>query len=97
MQVERTKMRMTCDRITLLRFLREQLEEDDRLDFLFHLDDCPNCWDAVYNATKAAHPHFYKRPPRKSSQFSDSEIRSLEGNAAKVGEEDTEEVFDVVA
>lgn len=38
-----TDMRV-CDRQTLVRFLRDQLEEDDRLDFLFHLDKCASCW-----------------------------------------------------
>ena len=83
-----------CDRKMMLSFLRDQLEQDDRLVFLFHLDECPNCWDTVYNATKATHPHFYKRPPRKTTEFSEKEIRSLEGNTDRT-EDETEKIFEV--
>ncbi len=50
-----------CNRQTLAAFLRNELAEDDKLDFLIHVDSCTHCWDAVYAATKAAHPHYYKR------------------------------------
>ncbi|MGW8181231.1 MAG: zf-HC2 domain-containing protein, partial [bacterium] len=45
-----------CDREVLVKFLDKKLEEDDRLDFLFHLDACPSCWEEVYNAEKKTHP-----------------------------------------
>ena len=83
-------MSMTlCDRKIVRSFLTEQLQEDDRLDFLFHLDECPNCWEAVYNGTKATHPHFYKQPSKKS-KFTDAEVRKL-----AAGKEQKEEVFEV--
>lgn len=78
-----------CSGKTVRSFLSEQLEEDDRLAFLFHLDECPNCWEAVYNGTKANHPHFYKQPPKKA-KFSESELNKLE-----FGKEEKEEVFEV--
>jgi hypothetical protein len=29
------------------------------------VDGCAHCWDEVYNATKAQHPHFYKSTSRQ--------------------------------
>jgi len=78
-----------CDRKTVRDFLNEQLREDERLDFLLHLDDCPNCWETVYAATKATHPHFYKRAP-KNAKFTDAELKKLEA-----GKERKEEIFEV--
>jgi hypothetical protein len=78
-----------CDRKTVRDFLNEQLREDERLDFLLHLDDCPNCWETVYAATKATHPHFYKRAP-KNSKFTDAELKKLEA-----GKDRKEEIFEV--
>jgi anti-sigma factor RsiW len=83
-------MQVICDRKILLAYLRGLLEEDDRLDFLIHLDACPRCWEAVYNATKAAHPHYYKKPPKKS-HLDERDLRRLE--SGKKG--DQEEVFEV--
>lgn len=78
-----------CDRKTVHGFLSEQLPEDERLEFLFHLDECPNCWEAVYSGTKAAHPHFYKQPPKKS-KFTEAELTKL-----AAGKERKEEIFEV--
>lgn len=78
-----------CDRSTLVRFLQNQLEEDDRLDFLMHLDACPNCWESVYSAAKAAHPHFYKRPI-KTERFADVDLSALVDN-----DEESEDVTEV--
>lgn len=60
-----------CNRQTLAAFIKNQLAEDDRLDFLFHVDSCPHCWEAVYAATKAAHPHYYKKG--KTAKLADLE------------------------
>ena len=66
-----------CDRVSLGRFLRRELDEDDRLDFLFHLDNCSDCWQEVYNAEKATHPEFYKKPPARSRVL-EKELQRLE-------------------
>ena len=78
-----------CDRRTLVDFLKDGLEDDDRLEFLFHLDTCTGCWEEVYNAAKSTHPHFYKKPP-KVSQLLEKELRRLD--KAEVEEEDFTEV-----
>lgn len=84
---------LSCDRILLAGFLRDQLEENDRLNFLFHLDDCTTCWDAVYDATKASHPHFYKRPTRRQAQqFVEPD---LDAEVTEDSKEESEEVFEV--
>lgn len=54
-----------CNRDLLAGFLTNQLGIDDRLDFLAHLEDCPRCWDEIYNARKSEHPHFYKNGNRQ--------------------------------
>jgi len=81
-----------CKRDTLVRYLQNRLEEDDTLDFLIHLDECPNCWEAVYTATKASHPHFYKRA-LKASRLAEIDLRGVDNSES--GEEEKEEVFEV--
>ena len=49
-----------CLRELLAYYLSDKLDLDDKLIFFTHLDDCPKCWDKVYNAVKAQHPHYYK-------------------------------------
>lgn len=71
-----TKEIRVCDRKLVARFLKNQLEDEDRLDFLFHLDQCPSCWEEVYNATKALHPHYYKSSARKV-KISEKELKKL--------------------
>lgn len=78
-----------CCRATLTAFLKNRLEEDEKLEFLLHLDTCPSCWNGVYIATKAAHPHFYKRPTRRSRLLAEG-WKGLE----KPGK-DAETVFEV--
>lgn len=88
-QLELEMSMYLCDRKIVRDFLAEQLQEDERLDFLFHLDNCPHCWEAVYNGTKAAHPHFYKRASGKA-KLSEAELKKL-GIESDV----KEEVFEV--
>jgi hypothetical protein len=80
-----------CNRKLLSDFIRNNLEEEDRLDFLLHLDECPNCWEQVYSATKAQHPHFYKRPPKRKVSL-DVEIELAEKKQKQSEEEDVFEV-----
>lgn len=78
-----------CDRRLLSEFLTDRLEEEQLLDFLFHLDECPRCWEEVYSATKAAHPHYYKTKTKKA--------RISEKELARLNPRDTaeDEVFEV--
>ena len=76
-----------CHRETLVGFLQDRLEEDDRLDFLIHLDSCPRCWEVIYSARKAAHPHFYTRPLKPSS------FPELEALDTVRSDQDSEVVF----
>ena len=77
-----------CSRDFLDAYLKNQLEEEYRLDFLFHLDMCPRCWEEVYNATKASHPHFYKKAGKKM-KISSKEL--VKANASQM----EDEVFEV--
>lgn len=59
---------LNCDRRYLAAYLAQRLDEDRRLEFLLHLDECPRCWEAVYAATKAEHPHYYKSRSKKAKK-----------------------------
>ncbi len=70
-------MTVYCDRKQRARYLAGDMELDERLEFLFHLDDCEHCWGAVYSATKDNHPHYYKTKGRKL-KISERELQKLE-------------------
>ncbi|MGH9339203.1 MAG: hypothetical protein ACRD1R_06360 [Acidobacteriota bacterium] len=74
---------ITCNRRTLSHFLSDRLEIEDKLGFLFHLDHCSKCWDAVYNAVKATHPHYYKTTSRRL-KISERELKKLDIEAVEV-------------
>lgn len=78
-----------CDREVLVKFLSKKLEDDEQLDFLFHLDACPSCWEEVYNAEKETHPQYYKKTTKKSRAAA-KELQFLE--RAGKSEDDVEEV-----
>ena len=59
-------MTRTCDRAKLGAFLSDQLELDDQLEFLTHLDRCAACWNELYSATKAQHPHYYQTGSKRT-------------------------------
>jgi hypothetical protein len=77
---------MACDREMLSGYLANRLELEDQLDFLAHVDTCTHCWDAVYNATKAKHPHYYK-----------STSRQVKLSRQELGDDETlrEDIFEV--
>ena len=54
-----------CDPRRLARFLSEGLDVDEKLDFLYHLDRCPECWEALYDLKRAQHSHYYQKKGRK--------------------------------
>ncbi|HXK60601.1 MAG TPA: hypothetical protein PLP42_11990 [Acidobacteriota bacterium] len=55
----------SCDRELLKGYLANELSLEDQLDFLIHVDSCTHCWDEVYSASKAKHPHYYKNTSRQ--------------------------------
>ncbi|MFQ5739674.1 MAG: hypothetical protein ACE5JX_11745 [Acidobacteriota bacterium] len=69
----------TCSREHLIGFLTNQLELDEKLQFLFHLETCSQCWGEVYNAKKAEHPHYYKGYTRQL-RISDRELRRIDAS-----------------
>lgn len=66
-----------CNRDRLIGFLTNQLEIDDRLDFLAHLETCGRCWDEIYSARKAEHPHFYKTSNRQV-RLSEKDLKRID-------------------
>ena len=80
-----TSKNMACNREMLSGYLENRLDLEEQLDFLIHVDSCGHCWDEVYNATKARHPHYYK-----------STSRQVKLSKHELGEEAAhEEVFEV--
>jgi hypothetical protein len=67
-----------CNREIIAGYLSDQLELEDKLDFLFHVDKCSHCWEEIYNATKALHPHYYKKGNSRQVKLSERELRVLE-------------------
>lgn len=65
-----------CSRRLLTRFLSDKLDVDEKLSFFSHLEDCPECWDEVYNAVRAQHPHYYKT--KSQLKVSEKEIKEFE-------------------
>ena len=61
---------LTCNRSLLVNFLGNQLDLDDKLEFLDHVRECKKCWGEIYAARKNEHPHYYKtnKSPKKVSQ-----------------------------
>lgn len=66
-----------CDRRRLAGYLSGQLDLDDRLAFLLHVEDCGRCWETVYHNVKAQHPHFYRQSPR-GVKISSKELSRLD-------------------
>jgi len=57
-----------CNRDLLLGYLAEDLELEEQLEFLLHVDSCNRCRREIYDARKAQHPHFYKALTRKGKK-----------------------------
>lgn len=85
---------MNCNHERLVGFLSNQLDIEEKLDFLFHLEECGRCWDGLYVAVKAQHPHFYRSATRRV-KISEREMGGLDILGAAVEEEEEEEVFEV--
>jgi hypothetical protein len=61
-------MTENCNRDLLLGYLAEDLDLEEQLDFLLHVDTCSRCRREIYDARKAQHPHFYKAITRKGKK-----------------------------
>ncbi len=68
---------MTCNKERTAQFMSGRIDLNDKLVFLFHLDECPSCWSEVYDAVKAHHAHYYKTSSR-GVQLSDKELNRIE-------------------
>lgn len=78
-----------CNRKQLDDFISGQLEVDDKLAVLYHLEECIECWEKVYDSTKAQHPHYYKSKSRR--------VKISERELVRLGETEREaqEIFEV--
>ncbi len=66
-----------CKREQIVGFLRNQLDVDEKLEFLGHVEACVQCWEEIYNARKNEHPHYYKRTSRQV-KITDSELKRID-------------------
>ena len=73
-----------CDPKKLAKFLSKKLDVDKELEVLYHLENCPHCWEQLYSATRAQHPHFYKT--NKRVKISAKELRGLDQEEQEVTE-----------
>ena len=73
-----------CKRELLLGFLHGELDVDDCLEFLEHVENCTRCWGEVYNAEKNKHPHYYKT--KSQLKLSEKEIREFESKEKAIVE-----------
>ena len=70
--------KLKCDRSLLVNFLGNQLDLDDKLDFLDHVRECKKCCGEIYAARKNEHPHYYKANKRQV-KVSQKELDHLTG------------------
>jgi hypothetical protein len=77
-------MMKKCPRELIAHYLSDKLELDDKLVFFAHLDHCPECWDEVYNAVKAQHPHYYKTKSRPKLQGNQAVRTRTTGNRGRL-------------
>lgn len=80
-----------CKRERLLGFLSGALDVDECLEFMEHLENCPRCWEEVYNAEKNKHPHYYKKTSRQL-KISERELKRIDTPSKK---HDKEEAYQV--
>ncbi len=80
-----------CNHQTIARFLCNELDLDEMLDFLDHIQECKQCWTEVYNARKNEHPHYYKKTTRRL-KVTEKELAQF-NRPASSEENENEEVY----
>ena len=81
----------SCKRDLLLGFLNGELDVDDCLEFLDHVESCTRCWEEVYNAEKSKHPHYYKKNSRQL-KISERELKRIDTPVRKQSDGDVYQV-----
>ena len=81
-----------CNRPAVVRFLGNELDLDEKLDFLDHIQQCKQCWTEVYNARKNEHPHYYKKTTRRL-KVSEKELAQLNGAVSSENENEHEGAY----
>jgi uncharacterized protein YuzB (UPF0349 family) len=59
----------TCNFEKLVHFLDEQLELDEKLDVLDHLDSCDICRDAIYHISRDRDSGLFEYRPYKPEKI----------------------------
>ena len=67
----------TCDQNQMQAYLDNELNEDDLLDFLLHLDECQMCRSILYLSIKGTHDHYYRKSPNKRLEREMKEISKM--------------------
>lgn len=85
-----------CSRRKLIAFAEGRMELDEKLDILYHLDNCQKCWDDLYLVRKSKNGQLYSR---KTRSYSEADIKALEKESVTPDDEDAlaeaEDAFDV--
>jgi Putative zinc-finger len=82
----------TCNLNLMQAYLKNELNEDDLLDFLMHLDECEMCKAILYQSIKGTHDHFYRKAPNKRLEKEMKEISKMNQDDFK---SDSDEMTDV--
>ena len=80
-----------CNRQTVVRFLCNELDLDEQLDFLDHIQECKLRWTEVYDARKNEHPHYYKKTTRRL-KVTEKELAQFNGAASSEENENEEAI-----
>ena len=59
---------MNCNRAHMKLYISNELEGDDLLDFLLHVDVCSDCQNAVFLARQQQDARYYKKAKPSSSR-----------------------------
>ena len=57
---EVAKTMMRCNPKKLAKFVENKVKPEEKLDILFHLDNCPLCFNEIYRLKKLKGDKYYK-------------------------------------
>ena len=81
-----------CEESQIEGYLNNQLNDEDLLDFLIHLDECKSCRDVLYAEMKEAHDHYYRKNSSKKLEKEIRELSKIENGGDSSDEEDITDV-----
>jgi|GEM_PF-889663 len=84
--------RSNCDNAQIEAYLNNNLDEEEYLDFLLHLDECQSCRDSLYETIRGTHDHYYRK---KSGKRLEKELREISKIEKEESQDDDEDELNV--